>query len=53
MNTERRTGVVLSYIQVILNVLVNIIYVPVLLHYLGQSEYGLYQIEMCIRDSAG
>lgn len=44
MNTERRTGVVLSYIQVILNVLVNIIYVPVLLHYLGQSEYGLYQI---------
>ena len=44
MNTERKTGVILSYIQVFLNVLVNIIYVPVLLHFLGQSEYGLYQI---------
>ena len=44
MQNERTKGVILSYIQVILSVGVNIIYVPVLLHYLGQSEYGLYQI---------
>lgn len=44
MQNERKQGVVLSYIQVILTVVVNIVYVPVLLHYLGQSEYGLYQI---------
>ena len=44
MQNERTRGVLLSYIQVILSVSVNIIYVPVLLRYLGQSEYGLYQI---------
>lgn len=42
--SERKEGVILSYIQVILSVVVSIIYVPVLLRYLGQSEYGLYQI---------
>lgn len=42
--TERKKGAILSYIQVFLSVAVNIIYVPVLLHFLGQSEYGLYQI---------
>lgn len=44
MRNERTRGVILSYIQVILSVGVNIIYVPILLHYLGKSEYGLYQI---------
>lgn len=37
-------GAILSYIQVFLSVVVSMIYVPVLLHFLGQSEYGLYQI---------
>ena len=41
---ERKKGAILAYIQVVLSVLVNIIYVPVLLRYLGKSEYGLYQI---------
>lgn len=41
---ERKKGAILSYVQVILSVIVNIIYVPVLLHYLGRGEYGLYQI---------
>lgn len=41
---ERKKGAVLSYIQVVLSVIVSIVYVPVLLKYLGQSEYGLYQI---------
>lgn len=44
MMSERKKGAVLSYIQVVLSVAVSVIYVPVLLRYLGQSEYGLYQI---------
>ena len=44
MMSERKKGVILSYIQVVLSVVVSIIYVPLLLRYLGQSEYGLYQI---------
>ena len=39
---ERKKGAALSYIQVFLSVVVSMIYVPVLLHFLGQSEYGLY-----------
>ena len=38
---ERKKGAILSYIQVFLSVVVSMIYVPVLLHFLGQSEYGL------------
>lgn len=41
---ERNKGAVLSYVQVILNGIITIIYVPVLLHCLGQDEYGLYQM---------
>lgn len=44
MIDERKKGAILSYIQVVLSVVVSIVYVPVLLRYLGQSEYGLYQI---------
>ena len=44
MKNERKKGAVLSYMQVVASVLVNLIYVPVLLHFLGKSEYGLYQI---------
>lgn len=42
--SERKKGTILSYIQVLLSVAVNIIYVPILLRFLGQGEYGLYQI---------
>ena len=44
LENERKIGALLSYVQVALSVFVNIIYVPVLLYFLGQSEYGLYQI---------
>jgi len=44
MSSERKNGAILSYIQVVVSVLVNVIYVPLLLHFLGKSEYGLYQI---------
>ena len=42
--SERKKGAILSYIQVVLSAIVSVIYVPILLRYLGKSEYGLYQI---------
>ncbi len=41
---ERFLGAILSYVFTGLNLLVNFIYAPVLLKYLGKSEYGLYQM---------
>ena len=41
---ERKKGVILSYVQVTINIVVNIAYVPILLKFLGKSEYGLYQL---------
>ena len=40
---KRRVGVIVSYVYSITQVVVNLIYVPVLLGGIGQSEYGLYQ----------
>ena len=41
---QRKIGVVLSYVNIVLQAIVNFIYVPLLLYYIGKSEYGLYQL---------
>ena len=41
---NRKKGVVASYLYLIIHIIVNILYVPILLNDLGKSEYGLYQI---------
>lgn len=41
---RRRSGIVLSYIYTAAQVIVNLLYVPILLWGIGASEYGLYQI---------
>lgn len=41
---EKKIGVVLSYLVIVLNMLVGITYTPFLIRMLGQSEYGLYSI---------
>lgn len=41
---EKKAGVVLSYISQAVLVLSGIIYTPIMLRLLGQSEYGLYQM---------
>ena len=41
---QRKAGVVLSYISMFLHILIGFIYVPVLLKFLGKSQYGLYQL---------
>lgn len=37
-------GVVLSYLQMGLNTLISLIYTPIMLRLLGQSEYGVYTL---------
>ena len=44
MANERKAGVVLSYISMALHIIIGLIYVPILLHYLGKSQYGVYQL---------
>ena len=41
---QRLIGAALSYIFTALNIIVNLIYAPILLRFLGKSEYGLYQM---------
>lgn len=41
---QRKAGVILSYAGEVVKILVNLIYTPIMLRLLGQSEYGLYQL---------
>ena len=42
--TQRKIGIILSYVYNGVHVAVSFIYVPLLLKIIGQGEYGLYQI---------
>ena len=44
MKNERKIGIVISYLNIIQHAVIGFIYVPLLLHYIGKSEYGLYQL---------
>lgn len=44
MGRERKIGALLSYSNIIIKNLINFIYTPFLLKYLGQSDYGLFQM---------
>ncbi|MGN1134511.1 MAG: oligosaccharide flippase family protein [Oscillospiraceae bacterium] len=41
---QRKAGVLLSYTGEAIKILVNLIYTPIMLRLLGQSEWGLYQL---------
>lgn len=41
---QRKLGILLSYVNSLLQVIIGFLYVPILLHYIGKSEYGLYQL---------
>lgn len=41
---ERRIGIFISYLNIVLHAVIGFAYVPILLHYIGKSEYGLYQL---------
>lgn len=44
MNNSRKIGIILSYILIIIQAIVGLLYVPILLRFLGSNEYGLYQL---------
>lgn len=41
---ERKIGILISYVNIVLHAVVGFVYVPLLIHYAGTSEYGLYQL---------
>lgn len=44
MHSQRKSGAILSYINIICKNLVNFMYTPFLLKYIGQGDYGLFQM---------
>ena len=44
LKSQRKFGIILSYFYTAIHIVVNLIYVPLLLRTIGQSEYGLYQL---------
>lgn len=45
---QKKGGVALSYIAMVLNVLIKFLYTPILLRLLGQAEFGLYSLVVSI-----
>ncbi len=43
-NSQIKVGAILSYITIIANMVIGILYTPILTSTLGQSEYGLYSL---------
>ena len=41
---QRKLGIFFSYLNIALHAVIGFLYVPILLHYIGKSEYGLYQL---------
>ena len=41
---ERKIGIIISYLNILIQAVIGFAYVPILLHYIGKSEYGLYQL---------
>lgn len=48
MKDQKRIGTLLAYLQWGINVLVGVIYTPIMLRYLGQSEYGVYSVATAV-----
>jgi len=45
---QLKTGVILSYLQMVLGMVISLIYTPLMLRMLGQSEYGLYNLSSSV-----
>ena len=48
MNKQIKFGIILQYAQMFLSILISLIYTPVMLKILGQSEYGIYNLASSI-----
>ena len=42
--SQRKSGVIISYASEVIKILSGLLYTPIMLRLLGQSEYGLYQL---------
>lgn len=40
---QRKAGIVLGYVNIVVKNLVNLVYTPMLLAFVGQADYGVYQ----------
>ena len=43
MASQRKAGALLGYVNIIVKNLVNLVYTPMLLAYVGQADYGVFQ----------
>ena len=43
MASQRRAGILLGYANIVVKNLVNLVYTPMLLSFVGQADYGVYQ----------
>ena len=48
MKDQKRAGTLLAYVQWMVNVVVGIVYTPIMLRYLGNSEYGVYSVATAV-----
>lgn len=44
MASQRRIGAVMGYGNIVVKNLVNLLYTPLLLHFVGQGDYGVFQM---------
>ena len=44
MRNQLKAGVLLSYVSTAITILIQLLYMPVMIQLLGQSEYGLYSL---------
>jgi O-antigen/teichoic acid export membrane protein len=42
--SQMKSGAILSYLSLLMNILIALLYTPIILRLLGQSEYGLYAL---------
>lgn len=47
-NSHLKNGATLSYVETFSSIVVNLLYVPILLKFIGQAEYGVYQLASSI-----
>ena len=48
ISNERKAGVILTYLNMIIGTIVPFLYTPVMLRLLGQAEYGLYGLSSSV-----
>ena len=47
-SNQKHFGVILQYLQMLFNILIQLIYTPILLRTLGSIEYGIYNVTLSI-----